>query len=261
MTIAVRLMPDSAANARRVMKKQLFLLAASTACWLGLASSAQAQVAWTDKAFASINLGAQAPSQTFSSTTTPDIYGEAANFASTQDVGGGFFFDISGAYKVWRNLAVGAGVSHVGSSADLTVNAQIPDPLAFDSPRNVTTTVNNAKHSQTAINLTGTWMQPITDKVEVGYQFGPTIFLVSQDLPGVPTIAEPGPSITSLPLEKSDKTTVGIHFGIDLTYLVTPRFGVGGIVRYSVGSVDLEGADDSLTVGGFQIGVGARVRF
>ena len=54
-------------------------------------------------------------------------------------------------------------------------------------------------------------MQPITEKIEVGYQFGPTIFLVSQDLPGVPSIAEPGPSITSLPLEKSDKTTVGIH--------------------------------------------------
>jgi D-alanyl-D-alanine carboxypeptidase (penicillin-binding protein 5/6) len=53
------------------------------------------------------------------STTTPDIYGEPASFASTQDVGGGAFFDISGGYKVWRNLAVGIGVTHVGSTADL----------------------------------------------------------------------------------------------------------------------------------------------
>jgi hypothetical protein len=261
MTGVVRPVSDAAAKARRVMKKYLFMLAAGTTCWLGLASSAHAQVAWTDKGFVSVNLGAQAPSRTLASTSTPEIYTETATIASTQDVGGGFFFDISGAYKVWRNLAVGVGVSHVGSSADLTVNAQIPDPIEFDRFRSVTTTVNDAKHSQTAINLTGTWMMPITEKVEVGYQFGPTIFLVSQDLPGVPTIAEPGPTITSLPLEKSDKTTVGLHFGVDLTYLVTPRIGIGGLARYTWGSVDLENADDSLTVGGFQIGVGVRLRF
>ena len=148
-----------------------------------------------------------------------------------------------------------------GSTADLTVNASIPDPLFFDRPRNVTTSVADAHHSQTAINLTGTWVMPITDKIDIGYQFGPTIFLVSQDLPGVPTITEPGPTITSLPLASEDKTTVGVHFGVDLTYMVTPRFGVGGIARYSWGSADLAGADDSLTVGGFQIGAGLRVRF
>jgi hypothetical protein len=103
---------------------------------------------------------------------------------------------------------------------------------------------------------------PVTDKIDVGYQFGPTIFLVSQDIPGVPTISEPGPTISSLPLESSDKTTVGIHFGVDVTYMVNPRFGVGGIARYTWGSADLDETDDeSLTLGGFQIGGGLRVRF
>ena len=54
---------------------------------------------------------------------------------------------------------------------------------------------------------------------------------------------------------------MGVHFGVDLTYMVTPRFGVGGIARYSWGSADLAGAEDSVTVGGFQIGAGLRVRF
>ena len=52
-----------------------------------------------------------------------------------------------------------------------------------------------------------------------------------------------------------------MHFGVDATYLITPRYGVGALLRYTVGSVDLGGADNSLTVGGLQIGVGARVRF
>jgi hypothetical protein len=243
------------------MKRTLIMLATGVAFGVCTAQTAHAQMQWTDKAFASVNFGAQAPSRTLSTTTTPDIYGEPASFASTQDVGGGAFFDIAGGYKIWHNLAVGLGITHVGSKADLTVNAQIPDPLFFDSPRAVTLSVPNAHHSQTAINLTGTWVMPITDKIDLGYQFGPTIFLVSQDIPGVPTISEPGPTITSLPLDSVDKTTVGIHFGVDLTYMITKRYGVGGIARYSWGSADLAGTDESVTVGGFQIGAGFRVRF
>ena len=53
----------------------------------------------------------------------------------------------------------------------------------------------------------------------------------------------------------------GFHLGVDVTYLVTKRFGVGGLLRYTHGSVSLEGASDALTVGGFQIGVGGRLRF
>ncbi len=246
------------------MKSTLITLASGVALTLATALPASAQMQWTDKAFVTVNFGAQAPSQSLVSVTTPDIYNEPASFASTQDVGGGAFFDIAGGYKVWQNLALGIGITHVGSTADLTVNASIPDPLFFDSPRNVIVPVPDAHHSQTAINLTGTWVMPITDKIDIGYQFGPTIFLVSQDLPGAPApgaITEPGPVVSSLPLESEDKTTVGIHFGVDLTYMVTPRFGVGGIARYSWGSADLAGADESLTVGGFQIGVGGRVRF
>ena len=210
------------------MKRTLIMLATGVAFSLSLTQPADAQqLSWTDKAFASVNFGGQAPSRSLSATTTPDIYGEPASFASTQDVGGGAFFDISGGYKIWQNLAVGIGVTHVGSKADLTVNASIPDPLFFDQPRLVTTSLPNAKHSQTAINLTGTWVMPITDKIDVGYQFGPSIFLVSQDLPGVPTISEPGPTIASLPVDSVDKTTIGIHFGVDVTYMITPRYGVG----------------------------------
>ena len=243
------------------MKRTLIVFATGVAFGLSTAQTAHAQMTWTDKAFASVNFGAQAPSQTLTATTTPDIYNEPASFSSTQDVGGGAFFDIAGGYKVWRNLAVGLGITHVGSKADLAVNASIPDPLFFDQPRLVTTSVPGAKHSQTAINLTGTWVMPITDKIDIGYQFGPTIFLVSQDIPGVPTISEPGPTITSLPLDSADKTTVGIHFGVDLTYMITPRYGVGGIARYTWGSADIAGAEESVTVGGFQIGGGLRVRF
>ena len=244
------------------MNRVLIGLAAGVALTVGSAQTARAQMQWTDQAFVSVNFGAQAPSRTLTTQTTPTIYDEPASFSSTQDVGGGAFFDISGGYKLWENLAVGIGITHVGRTADLAIDARIPDPLFFDRPRSVTLSAPDAHHSQTAINLTGTWIMPVTDKIDVGYQFGPTIFLVSQDVPGVPTISEPGPTFSSLPLDSNDKTTLGIHFGVDVTYMVNPRFGVGGIARYTWGSAELvENDDESLTVGGFQIGGGLRVRF
>ena len=149
-----------------------------------LAPAAHAQMQWTDKGFANVSFGVQAPSHTLTTDTTFEIYGETASQIASQDVGGGAFFDISGGYKVWKNLAAGVGITFVGSTSDLIVNAQIPDPDFFDRPRAVSTTLTDAKHRQTAINLTGTWMMPVTDKIDVGFQFGPTIFLVSQDVPG-----------------------------------------------------------------------------
>lgn len=226
-----------------------------------LAPPALAQMQWTDKGFFNASLGVQAPSQSLTTNTTFEIYGETASQIASQDVGGGLYFDISGGYKVWKNLAAGVGIAFASSTSDLTVNAEIPDPVFFDRPRSVSTTLTDAKHSQTAINLTGTWMMPVTDKVDVGFQFGPTIFLVSQDVPGTLQVAEPGPTVTSAALTKDDHTTVGVHFGVDATYLVTPRFGAGVLIRYSVGSVDIAGSSDGLTVGGFQIAFGGRVRF
>ena len=186
---------------------------------------------------------AGAVARPYVTNTTFDIYGESASQVASQQVGGGAFFDISGGYKVWKNLAAGVGLTFVGSSSDLQVNAQIPDPGFFDRPRAVSTTLTDAKHRQTAVNLTGTWMMPVTDKIDVGFQFGPTIFLVSQDVPGTLQVAEPGPTITSAELAKDDHTSFGVHFGIDATYLITPKIGAGVLVRYSYGSVDIVGAD------------------
>jgi hypothetical protein len=84
---------------------------------------------------------------------------------------------------------------------------------------------------------------------------------VKQELPDTITFTEPVPTVTGLTTKDVSKTTGGINMGVDVTYLLNKKMGVGGILRYTWGSVDLEGAKDSLTVGGFQIGIGGRYRF
>jgi len=229
-------------------------------------ASAEAQMTWTDKGFVNASFGFQGGSRTLATSTEFDIYGseefgEHGTLATTQDAGGGAFFDISGGYKVWRNLAVGIGFNRVSGDSDVAVIASVPDPLVADRPRPASTTASGSEHSEVAINLSGTWMMPVTDKVDVGFSFGPTIFSVSQDVPTSISVSEPGPTITTTNMTKVDKTTVGVHFGVDATYIFRPRMGAGAFLRYSVGSADLEGATDNLTVGGFQIGFGFRYRF
>jgi hypothetical protein len=55
-------------------------------------------------------------------------------------------------------------------------------------------------------------------------------------------------------------TTVGAHVGLDVNYLFTSRLGAGVFVRYLRAQVDLPAAS-GVKVGGFQGGLGLRVRF
>ena len=226
-----------------------------------VAGPPHAQMRGPTSGFANVSFGVQAPSHELTTVTTFEIYGETATQSTTQDVGGGAFFEIGGGYKVWKNLAAGIGLTFVGSTADLVVNARCPIRCSSIACGRSVPRSPARSTGKPQIHLTGTWMMPVTEEFDVAFQFGPTIFLVSQDLPGTLELAEPGPTVTSAALVKDDHTTVGVHFGVDATYLVTPRFGAGVLVRYSIGSVDITGADDGLKLGGFNIGAGLRVRF
>lgn len=222
---------------------------------------AQAQMTWTNQGFVNVNFGVQGGTRDLTTQSTFELYGENASVSTAQEAGGGALFDIGFGYKVWQNLALGITYSRVAKDHDAAIAATVPDPDFFDRQRSVSGAAPNLSHKENAFHLQGTWMVPVTDKVDVGFSFGPTIFNVSQDIPTAITINEPGPTISGVTITTEKKTSVGINFGVDVSYMVTPQFGAGALVRYTWGSADFDAADDSLTLGGFQIGGGVRVRF
>lgn len=245
-------------NLTKTMKAGGLVLALA-ACF---APSAHAQqMTWTDRGFLNVNFGVQEVSRTLSAGSEFDLYGETATLSTTQPIDGGAVFDLGAGYKVWKNLAVGLAYTRFKSDADVAIAASIPDPNFFDRPRALTGIAPNAEHSETAVHLQGTWMMPVTDTFDVGFSFGPTIFRVSQDLATAISVTEPAPSLGDTTIVRESKTGLGFHVGVDLNYLFTPRFGAGLLARFSRGSVDLDAADESLKLGGFQIGGGLRVRF
>jgi hypothetical protein len=216
---------------------------------------------FTDKGYASVNVGGQAGSHDLSESGSFPLYDETATFSSTNKVKGGFIFDIGGAYRVWgKNLLAGVTISHVGSKSNGSVTGSIPDPVFFDRPRAVTKEFSGLKHSETAVHLDAIWMMPVANKIDVGVFAGPTIFSVKQDTIPSLTITEPGPTVTTT-VASTSKTAAGFNIGIDAQYMLRKKYGAGIVARYSIGSVSLPGASKKLTVGGFEFGVGGRYRF
>lgn len=236
-------------------------------CALAAPARAQ-QMQWTDKGFVSVNVGGQVGSHDLNSTQSIPLFDETASITSSQSVGSGGLFDISAGYRVWHNIAASIGYTHAGSKGDLDVNGSIPDPLISDQPHQFTATLSGAKHSENVLNLDAVYMMPVTDKIDLGFSLGPSIFWVKQDVGGNFSEASTTPTLVS-----ESETTGGFNIGIDVTYLVGKmptvgkkaylgkNWGVGGMARYTWGSVKLANSTDNLTLGGFQIGAGARVRF
>jgi hypothetical protein len=229
-------------------------------CAVAVPARAQ-QMQWTDKGFAAVDAGFQVGSHDL--TTQPDLtlYEETITrgLQTSQKVKSGGLIDMRAGYRVWHNVTAGLGYSYTSSKANGTITASVPDPIKFDNPRTVNASANGLKHSESALHFSATWMMPVTDKVDVGFSFGPTIFFVKQDIATGLTVTEPVPTVNTVLVDAQKKTTVGINLGVDATYMLNKRYGVGGLARYTWGSAKLPGAD--LTVGGLQLGGGLRYRF
>jgi hypothetical protein len=218
--------------------------------------------------YAHVNLGIQGSTHDLEQDSGFTIYDETATIQTRGNGGGGVLFDIGGGYRVWHRLYAAASFTTGSNTEDASVTANVPHPFVFDEFRTVTGTAPGLKHSEQALHLQAMWRFPITTKFDVSVGAGPTFFWVNQDLVSGITVAEignptTGVNLTGVSVERAKDNTVGYNLQADGTYLLTERFGVGGFLRFTGGSVSLEtgGNRVDLDVGGFQIGVGGRVRF
>ena len=228
--------------------------------WIATAlimSAAPAAAQTTKNMFLDLNAGVQVASRTFVVDASPIVFGETAIISTSHDVGSAGLFDVSAGYRVWRDLSIAIGFSFAGGSADAAMTAAVPDPLFHDRRVEVTATVDGLSHSEKTFYLQALWTVPVTDKMDASFSFGPSFINVSQEL--VSSVSVTGGTVTPLTETQSD-TAKGFNVGADLSYMLNPRYGVGGFVRYVGGSVGLPSVTE-LKVGGFQVGGGARLRF
>lgn len=216
---------------------------------------------WEDRGFVNVNGGGPSKSKEIQTNFSFGLYDETATVDISQTHKGGGFFELSGGYRVWNNVALGLSFMKRSADTDGTLTASVPDPVGFNLPRSVTATLAGLQHRETWVGVPITYVIPVTDKIDVMVFGGPAVAKVTQDFIVGVTTAEGtgGPTVTTT-RETVKKSYWGYQLGVDLRYLFTKRFGAGGFVRISR-------ADGNLTstvradLGGFQAGGGLRVRF
>lgn len=236
---------------------------------VGLARPAVAQTpSWEARGFVNINGGRQVTSTDFSDNVIFTQFVEEGNLDVSYDVDRGTVFDVSGGIRVWRNLAVGVGVSRFSRNDDTSVTAQIPHPFFFDRDRQINGTAADLKRKETAVHVQAMWVVPASDSVVVTLFGGPTYLVVKQDLVTDVLFTQTYPynaaTFTGTNRRNQSDSKIGFNVGADIAFYFSDMIGVGWLARFSRASVDLRSPDGgtvAIDAGGFHTVGGLRVRF
>jgi hypothetical protein len=212
-----------------------------------------------DKLTIAINVGAQTRSSTSTTDFTFPVYGQTAAVTTSASVDGGPLFDLSGTYRVMRNVGVGVGYSAFSKTGVAQGAASIPSPIFFNQPATVTIGAVDAKHTENNVYVVVAGFVPITDVIELTLFIGPSFTKVKQDVISSVTVPPGTQSVVSA-VQTESGTAKGVNVGADLSYQFTKLVGAGAFIRYNGGSVDLTTLS-GVKAGGFQLGIGARLRF
>jgi hypothetical protein len=219
---------------------------------------------WTG--IVSANGGVQAGTHPLEQTSEVDTYVEPAVLSAERPTTAVPFLDGGVTVRLWRNLGVGAAVSFLSTTGDAEISAGIPHPFYFDRPRAVAGEAS-AGHRETAVHADAAWLFELST-IDVLVFGGASFFQVRQDLVADVLFDEEYPydvaAFVGADVERVDESATGFNLGADVTWKLSGRWGVGGLVRYSRAELPLsvDGVDaGSLTVGGVMIGGGLRVTF
>ncbi len=228
-------------------------------------AKAQPASRWTDIGYLSVDGGYQSGSSGFSSTFSFATYVEQSTISTQYPKKDGPTFNVGGGFRVWRNLAVGFGVSALKRSTSGEVSGSIPHPFFFNTGRAVAATAD-LKRSETGVHLQAAYVIPAGRKMLITLAGGPSFFSVTQSLVDSVQFAESYPYDTAalqpVTAVSVSKSVTGYNGGVDLGYYFARAIGVGVMARYAGATASLPVKDGTVStkVGGFQAGVGVRVR-
>jgi hypothetical protein len=225
--------------------------------------------AWLDRGYLSVNGIFQTATPSFTQTQSWTYFAETATVSIEYPGASAPGLDVAGGWRVWRNLAIGAGLAVVSRPSTTVVSGSMPNPLYVNKP----TTLSGgfeAKHSETAIHVQASWTMPLRPKMFLMVFGGPSFVNVTQTIVQAEGIGTSIPypydngTITSANTTNQSGMAFGFSAGADFTYFLSKTIGVGGIVRYAMASADFPVTGQPsvpVKAGGLQVGGGLRVVF
>ena len=244
-----------------------------------MAATSAAQTG-VERVWLDVNVGsAWSGDGTFAMTASIDRGAEAAEFGAGYHVPRAASFDVGGGVMLTSKAGIGIDVGGRMHEAQADLTARLPHPFFLDA-------------FATAVARTDIPMQRIDRSLDVQAMLvavrsrrfrlrafgGPSWFRIQQDSVNDLTSNQfyfvRSPSnfveLTDYEFVRVDGSGWGFHAGADGSVFFTRHIGVGGLAKYSYGTIDLEntiatalGQSELVSVraGGVQFGGGLRLKF
>jgi hypothetical protein len=223
--------------------------------------------AWGNNGYVSLNGLYQSTPISFRTDTKLDVNQETGDVRTDHRITPGPVYDITAGGRIKGRLGVGYALSYRQKTEFAQISASVPHPLYFNQPRLVDGEAG-LKRQDLAMHVSAMWLVPVTEAVQVSIFGGPTLFRVAQDMVHSVDVTEAYPFdqavYSGVTASTEHASRIGYNAGADVAVFFTQTLGIGGLVRFSQGTVNMRSPDGgiaSLKVGGLQTGAGVRVRF
>jgi len=233
---------------------------------LALATPAAAQ-SWPERVHVSVNGAFQAATSDFSDRFEFERHVETGSTDLDYPVQGGFIFDAGAGVRLWKNLGAGVAVSYFTRDGAASTTSSFPHPFFFEQPREVTGDATVTR-TETAVHVQAVYLVNPGGRLRLVLSGGPSVFTVDQDLVTEVTITEAFPfdsaTFASAQKTRGKGSAPAFNAGADVMWMLGRQFGVGGMIRFSRTSVDLDAPDGrtvTVDAGGVYAGGGIRLLF
>jgi len=245
----------------------LAVLAFSTA-WIARPAQAQTRTE-AARVRAGFNAVFQGGESTLTGSTSKPLNLETEIIDTTYRVNRGVSFDGGLSFTLLGNFGVGIAVSSFLKETETTVNAAIPHPFFFQTPRVVSGTPSGLRHDELAAHVQAMYVIGPIGRLEIVAGGGPSFFRVEHDFVSDVSFSTAYPfdtaSFTSAASERVTKSKTGFNVGVDVGFRINRSVGFGGLVRFSHASIDFPLPNGNRTItadaGGLQAGGGVRLYF
>jgi hypothetical protein len=245
------------------VRRSLFCLAFT----LAIASPSAAQ-SWSERVIVSFNGAYQTATNDFSDRYEFERDLETGSTDTTYPLKGGFTFDAGGGVRLWKNLGAGVSVSYFTRDEVAHTDSSFPHPFQFNQPRQVTGDATGINRTERAAHVQVMYLLDPEGPLRIVLSGGPSFFNVEQDLVTEVQISESFPydtaTFSSAQTTRVKGSKTAFNVGADVMWMFGRYLGVGGVVRFSRASVDLDapgGRTISVDAGGPYAGGGIRLVF
>jgi Outer membrane protein beta-barrel domain len=216
------------------------------------------------------NAGYQASTTEFDDSFTFTIYQETGTTRVTYPIDAGFAFDVGGGVRLWRGLGAGIAVSRFTRDGTVSTTSSVPHPLFLAQNRQVEGDADAIRREETGIHIQAQYTIPLSRTLQLTLMGGPSVLQVNQAVVTNVNYSQEYPYDTAT-LSGVDSTRIkdsatGFNAGADLRWMLSRSFGIGGVVRFSRATIDLEvntpaNRTISVDAGGVYLGAGVRFAF